>query len=167
MPKDRELLPVADGGLLDRRLFLKRGVSFLPQQLPLLLNCSQNQRAPGRCANLASLSNYGHPSPFEQATIRWTMGNAMSPGNGVSWTPLHDLEGIVTPNGLHFERHHNGVPEIDPKQHKLLIHGLVNNALVFTIDDLLRYPMQSRFCFIECEEEIVIVPGGASLSKHL
>ena len=74
----------------------------------------------------------------------------MAPGNGVSWTPLHDLEGTITPNGLHFERHHNGVPEIDPKRHQLLIHGLVERPLMFSVDNLLRYPMRSLFCFIEC-----------------
>ena len=95
-------------------------------------------------------SNYGHPSRYEQKTIRWTMGNAMAAGNGVSWTPLQDLEGMITPSGLHFERHHNGVPQIDPAQHKLLIHGLVNQSLVFTMEDLQRYPMTSVLCFIEC-----------------
>ena len=52
--------------------------------------------------------------------------------------------------GLHFERHHNGVPDIDPAQHKLLIHGLVKKPLVFTVAGLLRYPMVSRTCFVEC-----------------
>ncbi len=60
------------------------------------------------------------------------------------------MEGTITPNGLHFERHHNGVPQIDPEHHRLLIHGLVNNPSFFTVNDLLRYPMQSRICFIEC-----------------
>jgi sulfane dehydrogenase subunit SoxC len=78
------------------------------------------------------------------------MANRDASGNGVSWTPLHDLEGTITPNGLHFERHHNGVPQIDPKQHQLLIHGLVKTALLFDMDALLRYPMTSILCFIEC-----------------
>ena len=77
-------------------------------------------------------------------------GNRDLAGNGVSWTPLESLEGIITPSGLHFERHHNGVPEIDPAHHKLVIHGTVRQALSFTIDKLLRYPMRSHLIFIEC-----------------
>jgi len=95
-------------------------------------------------------ANYGQPSKHEQQVIRWISANSAAPGNGVSWTPLHDLQGTITPNGLHYERHHNGVPQIDPSQHLLLIDGLVEQALSFDIKSLLRYPMQSRTCFIEC-----------------
>lgn len=96
------------------------------------------------------LSNYGQPSPYEAQTIRAISANAAAPGNGISWTPLHKLSGTLTPSGLHFERHHNGVPKIDPSQHRLLIHGLVEKPLTFNMDQLLRYPMISRICFIEC-----------------
>lgn len=146
---------VASGGLLDRRLFLQQGMAFtsliaLPQ-----IATAQSDSTTG---NLPSwmlkpgkpFSNYGQPSEYEKKAIRWTMGNSMSPGNGVSWTPLHELEGTITPNGLHFERHHNGVPDIDPQQHQLLLHGMVRQPLVFNMSDLLRYPMQSCLCFIEC-----------------
>lgn len=95
-------------------------------------------------------TNYGQPSPYEQQVIRWISANPDMPGNGVSWSPLHELQGTITPNGLHFERHHNGVPSIDPAQHQLLIDGLVDKPLVFSVDALKRYPMQSRICFIEC-----------------
>lgn len=98
----------------------------------------------------AGFSNYGQPSAHEQAVIRWIAANPDMPGNGVSWTPLHELQGTITPNGLHFERHHNGVPQIDPAKHQLLIHGLVERPLTFSIDALKRYPLQSRICFIEC-----------------
>ncbi|MDP2177941.1 sulfite dehydrogenase [Methylicorpusculum sp.] len=145
-----ELKPIAGGGLLDRRLFLKKGLTFssIAWLAPSVMAeevRSDAMTRPGR-----ALSNYGKPSNYENKVIRWTMGNAAAPGNGVSWTPLHALEGMITPNGLHFERHHNGVPDIDPQYHHLLIHGLVNRALVFRIEDLLRYPMTSRYCFIEC-----------------
>ncbi len=102
-------------------------------------------RTPG-----APLSNYGHPSPFERSVIRLVGANKSVAGNGVSWTPLEDLEGTITPAGLHFERHHNGVPQIDPAQHRLLIHGLVRRPLAFGVPQLLRYPMASRQLFIEC-----------------
>lgn len=95
-------------------------------------------------------SNYGQPSPHEQQIIRWISANPDAQGNGVSWTPLHDLQGTITPNGLHYERHHNGVPQIDPAQHLLLIDGLVDKPLSFDVASLFRYPMISRICFIEC-----------------
>lgn len=95
-------------------------------------------------------SNYGVPSPHEKRVIRWISANADVPGNGISWTPLHDLEGTITPNGLHFERHHDGVPQVDPARHRLLIHGLVKRPLLYTVESLLRYPVESRLCFIEC-----------------
>ncbi len=146
------LASAAGGGLLDRRLFLKKGLAFgagaaltghvvkgLAEEPPAWM------KTPGE-----PFSNYGRPSPHEKDVIRWISANAGAPGNGISWTPLHKLEGIVTPNGLHFERHHNGVPQIDPHQHRLLIHGLVERPLSFGIDDLLRYPMVSRLCFVEC-----------------
>jgi sulfane dehydrogenase subunit SoxC len=57
---------------------------------------------------------------------------------------------LITPSGLHFERSHSGVPDIDPAKHRLLIHGMVKRPLIFTIDALLRYPMVSRIHFIEC-----------------
>lgn len=65
-------------------------------------------------------------------------------------TPLADLHGTLTPNGLVYERHHGGVPDIDPDQHRLAIHGLVRTPKLFTIDDLLRLPSESRIHFLEC-----------------
>ena len=63
---------------------------------------------------------------------------------------MQSLTGTITPSGLHFERHHNGVPDIDPAQHKLLLHGLVRKPLVFTPATLARYPTVTRTCFVEC-----------------
>ncbi len=140
------------GGLLDRRFFLKKGITFSVAVLasePLHAS-TENYRQPWMEKPGEPFSNYGQPSAHEKETIRWTMGNSMAKGNGVSWTPLHDLEGTITPNGLHFERHHNGVPQIDPQKHQLLIHGVVKKPLIFDMDVLLRYPMVSRQCFIEC-----------------
>jgi sulfane dehydrogenase subunit SoxC len=68
----------------------------------------------------------------------------------VAFTPLQGLFGIVTPSGLHFERHHQGWHDIDPAQHRLLVHGLVRESRVYTMDDLLRLPAVSRIHFIEC-----------------
>ncbi len=138
-------------GLLNRRMFLQRSAVFSVATLTASTAPAQglertvSMRQPGR-----PFTTYGRPSPFEQSVIRWSAANSMASGNGVSWTPLHQLEGMITPNGLHFERHHNGVPEIDPSQHQLLIHGLVTRPLMFTLKDLERYPMRSFLGFIEC-----------------
>ena len=67
-----------------------------------------------------------------------------------SRTPLQDLHGTITPSDLHFERHHGGVPEIDPDDYRLLIHGLVERPTVLTLGDLKRFPATSRICFLEC-----------------
>ena len=153
MAHETHFEPAAGGGLLDRRLFLKRGLVFSVATGLMgkpFETVADDGRLPWMKQPGEPFSNYGRPSNHERRTIRWTMSNRMAPGNGVSWSPLHDLEGIITPSGLHFERHHNGVPQIEPQQHRLLIHGLVHRPLVFSVTDLLRYPMQSRYCFIEC-----------------
>ena len=77
-------------------------------------------------------------------------GQQYGPGKRRFLAPLHDLEGTITPNGLHFERHHNGVPQIDPACYQLLIHGLVNKPLGFSVENLLLYPQISCLCFVEC-----------------
>lgn len=98
----------------------------------------------------ANFSNYGQPSVHEKEIIRWISANPNVPGNGVSWTPLEELQGTITPNGLHYERHHNGVPDIDPSTHEIMIDGLVDKPLTFSIDALKRYPQVTKICFIEC-----------------
>jgi sulfane dehydrogenase subunit SoxC len=98
----------------------------------------------------SGFSNYGQPRTARDSPIRWISADRSLPGGGVSWTPLHDLEGIITPNGLHFERHHNGVPDIDPDTWKLTIYGQVDKPLVFDLNALHRYPMTSKIAFIEC-----------------
>ena len=60
------------------------------------------------------------------------------------------LNGTITPNSLHFTINHTGMPDIDPAQHKLVIHGMVKQPLVFTLDTLSRYPMVTRMAFVEC-----------------
>ena len=69
---------------------------------------------------------------------------------GASLTPLHELTGTLTPNDLVFERIHSGIPTIDPRGYKLLVHGLVDRSMVFTLDDLKQFPSVSRVHFIEC-----------------
>lgn len=94
---------------------------------------------------------YGKPSSYEKDVVRrtvpWLTAESIS---SISMTPLQDLNGIVTPNGLVFERYHAGVPEIDPEQHRLILHGLVERPLIFTMDELQRFPSVSEIKFIEC-----------------
>ena len=93
---------------------------------------------------------YGAPSPFEKGVIKNIPTDLPQYLSASGRTPLQDLDGIITPNGLFYERHHGGVPTIDPAQHRLMLHGLVDKPLIFTMDDIRRFPSQSRIHFIEC-----------------
>jgi sulfane dehydrogenase subunit SoxC len=92
---------------------------------------------------------YGLPSPFEKNVLR-KLPDAAAAFPTATRTPLQSLFGTNTPNGLFFERHHAGVPAIDPGQHRLMLHGLVERPLLLTMKDLLRFPAVSRSHFIEC-----------------
>jgi len=94
------------------------------------------------------LRAYGERSEFENARRALPTTKILEVGQ--SYTPLAELYGIITPSALHYERHHSGVPAIDPAEHRLLIHGMVERPLIFTMDDLRRLPKVSRICFIEC-----------------
>ena len=152
MPRQRpdlHTLPeVAGGGLLDRRLFLRRGLALATAAAAVETQAADELpwlHTPG-----TPFTPYGQPSPHERLTARRIGANRAVAGNGVSFTPLEELEGIITPNGLHFERHHNGVPQIDPARHRLVVLGLVRQPLSFDVKSLLRYPMRSQMLFIEC-----------------
>ena len=94
---------------------------------------------------------YGKPSKYE-VNVQRRQSPGLTPTNqaSVSFAPLQSLFGIVTPNGLHFERHHQGWWDIDPSKHRFMVNGLVKTPLVFTMDDLMRLPAVSRFHFMEC-----------------
>ena len=94
---------------------------------------------------------YGKPSKWEtNLRRRQSPGLTRVDAASVSFTPLQGLFGIITPSGLHFERHHQGWWDIDPSQHRLMVNGLVKRQRVFTMDDLMRLPSVSRIHFIEC-----------------
>ncbi len=94
---------------------------------------------------------YGLPSEFESEVVRrnvpWLTADAVA---SINFTPLHELDGIITPNGLCFERHHGGVAQIRPQDHRLMINGLVETPLVFTMEDLKRFPRENHVYFLEC-----------------
>lgn len=93
---------------------------------------------------------YGAPSPFEKGVVKNISKTLKQYISASSRSPLQELDGIITPNGLFYERHHGGVPTIDPAQHRLMLHGLVERPLIFTMDDLRRFPSESRIHFLEC-----------------
>lgn len=108
---------------------------------------------------------YGVPSRFEKNVVRrdvpWLTA---SPESSVNFTPLHDLDGIITPSGLCFERHHGGIADIDPANHRLMIHGLVDKPLVFTMEDIRRMPRENRIFFLECAANSGMEWRGAQLN---
>jgi sulfane dehydrogenase subunit SoxC len=134
-----------------RRQFLS-----LAPSLAALMTPSAAQGLQGRHPG-GTVCAYGERSPFEKSERFFRS----SPGFGtvVSATPLQDSYGIITPSSLHFEVHHSGVPWIDAAKHELLIHGLVHRPLIFTMEDLLRFPSVSRIHFIEC--------AGNSAGEHV
>jgi sulfane dehydrogenase subunit SoxC len=148
--------PVAGNGLLDRRALLGRGV---------MLAGAMGAGAVGSVTGAAAepladgpwslevgeaIPPYQRASRFEKDVVRSVDNPNNEPRNSRARTPHHLLKGIVTPNGLHFTICHGGVPDIDPARHRLVVHGMVKQPLVFTLDALERYPMVSRIGFVEC-----------------
>ena len=146
----------------DRRGFLRKSLS-LAGGAALALGGGAAARAQGDPAILklpahstglgkpVATSGYGLPSEHEK-----NMQRRESPGltrvaqSSVAFAPLQGLFGIITPSGLHFERHHQGWWDIDPRQHRLMVMGMVREPRVYTMDDLMRLPPVSRIHFIEC-----------------
>lgn len=108
---------------------------------------------------------YGLPSPYEKEVVRRNVAwLTADPKSSINFTPLHELEGIITPNGLCFERHHGGVAEFDPAQHRLMINGLVDTPLVFTMEDIKRFPRENHVYFLECAANSGMEWRGAQLN---
>ncbi|PCH81435.1 MAG: sulfite dehydrogenase [Hyphomicrobiales bacterium] len=108
---------------------------------------------------------YGTPSEFEEHVTRKNVAwLTADPVSSVNFTPLHELDGIITPNGLCFERHHAGIAEIDPAEHRLMINGLVEKELVFTMEDLMRFPRENRVYFLECAANTGMEWHGSQLN---
>lgn len=152
IPRDREkthpsVRETDEPGSINRRSWLTAAAAWLGVAaanliIPTLPTSAQPAssdptRVPGRAP-----SRYGTRSPFEKVD--------RLAGPTRSLTPHQALHGIITPSALHFERHHNGVPLIDPARHRLLVHGLVERPLTFSMDDLVRFPSVTRTVFIEC-----------------
>ncbi len=109
---------------------------------------------------------YGMPIKYEASVIRRNVPFlTATEESSVSFTPLQDLDGIITPNGLCFVRDHGGTPIIDPAEHRLMIDGLVDRPLVFTMDELKRYPSESHIHFTECPANGGMEWRGAQLQS--
>jgi len=166
---------VANNGLINRRHLLGMGLAGMGVTAsPLVLGADarlnfeipQWSRQPG-----PGPSSYGGRSSYAQQLQRQAGApNPTYPGGGISRSPLQYLQGTITPNSLHFERHHAGVPDIDPAGHKLVINGLVSQPLVFDYEDLLKYSMVSKIYFLECSgngnANTRGAPGGTAQSIH-
>src|SRR5215207_2117895 len=133
--------------LLDR-FDLKASVAAAQEATPTgTVNAADNEppavpawmQTPG-----APASAYGERSSFEDGVVRW------SPAPDVSFSPLADLHGTLTPNALWYEVHYGGIPAIDPSAHRLLVHGLVERPTLFTMEELKRFPSVSVIHFLEC-----------------
>ena len=163
---------VAGNGLLNRRHLLGMGLSGMGLAAS---NSAFGADASLQIPDWAKIpgpgpSAYGGPS--RHAGLQRLAGapDPTYPGGGISRSPLQHLQGIITPNSLHFERHHAGVPDIDPVGHKLVINGMVRQPLVFEYEDLLKYPMVSKVYFIECSgngrSNTQGIAGGTAQSIH-
>lgn len=159
----QSLILAAGGGLIERRSFLQKGLAFSAVLTPAtswsaplaaptvgatpgMEHMPRWMRQPG-----AQDTPYGLPAKAEQHVVKTATLRTPQEAIFNSWhTPLQHLRGTITPNGLHFGVHHNGIPAIDPEQHRLMIHGLVNKPVQFDLDQLMRFPMESRITFLEC-----------------
>ena len=132
-------------GRTSRRHILRIGAAaigggLLAQQKTLALE------TPGKLG--APLGPYGDRSPFEKA-VRWRR-ESRTPETGSSFTPLQDSVGTLTPSSLHYERHHAGIPTIDPARHRLVIHGMVDRPLSLSMAEIRRLPSVTRTLVLEC-----------------
>lgn len=155
-----------------RRAFLKSGLmlgaaaatgnAMAANGDPAILEMKDWNQYPGEGVDARP---YGMPSEYEahvqRRSVEWLTADPIS---SVNFTPLHELDGIITPNGVCFERHHAGIAEIDPAEHRLMINGLVDRELVFTMEDLMRFPRKNQINFLECAANSGMEWRGAQLN---
>jgi len=157
---------------LDRRKFLRQGLSvgvgtavagtsIASRGEPLGIPQWSRELGPG-----VATMPYGAPSGHESAVVRkWLPWLLVERETSVSFTPLQHLSGSLTPNGLFFERHHAGIPAVDPRRHRLVLHGMVGKPLVFTVEDLKRFARVSATYFTECAGNTALEWQGARMNS--
>ncbi|WP_214073005.1 sulfite dehydrogenase [Mucilaginibacter sp. dw_454] len=123
------------GGVLGAALLPVNKV--LAKRLPGLIPPDDPTKSPGR-----GTSKLGQRSKYENP-VKTTSDIS-------SRTPLQDMYSTITPSDLHYERHHAGIPDIDPAKYELMIHGMVDRPMKFTLADLKSFPAVARTCFLEC-----------------
>jgi sulfane dehydrogenase subunit SoxC len=146
---------VAGNGLLDRRALLGRGIVLagaMGTGGAAITGAAAEplQNDPWSLEMGSVVPAYQVPSRFEKDVVRTRSNPDNEFRNSHARTPHHLLQGTITPNGLFFSISHSGLPDIDPAKHRLVIHGLVKQPLVYTVDTLSRYPMVTRTHFLEC-----------------
>lgn len=158
----------------DRRAFLRKGATFLGAATAAALSAPSvraamppTEPAYGKSLGSPVLANpYGMPSKYEahvqRRTVEWLTPDRIS---SISFTPLADLKGIITPSGVMFERYHSGLPEINPQEHHLMIHGLVERPIILSMDDLMRFPSVSMTRFVECPANGGMEWRGAQMDR--
>ncbi|WP_353628239.1 sulfite dehydrogenase [Sulfitobacter sp. TCYB15] len=108
---------------------------------------------------------YGLPIRFEQNVVRrnvpWLTADTIS---SINFTPIHALDGTITPQGCAFERHHSGAIELSKQDYRLMVNGLVDRPLVFTYADLERFPRENHVYFCECAANSGMEWAGAQLN---
>src|SRR6266849_2758973 len=151
---DRPSAPERTSPDAGRRRFLKGGAA-LGAALAAAVSrpaSGQAQRAPEDPSKVLGgpIRPYGERARFEQIS-REKFPLSKTDEVGASSTPLDETLGIITPSALHYEVHRGGVPDIDPRQHRLLIHGMVDRPVVLTVEEIRRLPSTSRIFFLECQ----------------
>ena len=135
---------------VDRRRFLKRGVTFgaaLAAGRPITGHAQLAPDDPSKVLG-GPLRPYGERSRFEQSVRERPPGGLDEFGG--NFTPLDETLGIITPSALHFVVQRGGLPDIDPGRHRLLIHGMVDRPVILTVEEIRRLPSTSRILFLEC-----------------
>ena len=173
--KERATLPATDSGLaLNRRNFLRGGAAAgalvagaaaaKAEGTPDPLITEKQPWATG-WGDGVDATPYGLPIQFEGDVIRrnveWLTADVIS---SINFTPIHALDGTITPAGCAFERHHSGAIELAKEDYRLMIHGLVDKPLVFTYEDLERFPRVNRTYFLECAANTGMEWAGAQLN---
>jgi sulfane dehydrogenase subunit SoxC len=150
------LEPVAGNGLLHRRALLGRGLALAGAAATATGSSLTSAAAeplpvdPWSLMPGTPIPAYGVPSKYENKVVRTLTNPNFEPRTSQARTPHHLLNGTITPSGLHFVVARTGFPDIDPAKHRLVIHGLVKQPMVYDLEALARYPMVSRIHFVEC-----------------
>jgi sulfane dehydrogenase subunit SoxC len=155
----REPDPRSSPATISRRDLLA-GAAMAVGASGLSITAGESQQVENPTRQMGRLPNaVGDRSSFEQPR--------RDPSLTSSRTPLQELHGVITPSDLHFERHHAGVAVVDPARYRLLIHGLVERPMSFTLEDLKRLPSTSRICFLECSGNLRTRAGPETMAQMI